>query len=92
MPPGAQCTASTNVWLWMLNESYSEELLVAPKLFYRVHNTGTGLMTDNLRSSSLLPLIEPYSGMANFTHTGAWRRNCTIIHFFIDWDRHQMAL
>lgn len=37
-------------------------LLVSPKIFLQgAYNTGTGVMTDVLRTSNLIPLTEPYS-------------------------------
>lgn len=47
-------------------------LLVAPKVFLQgAYNAGTGLMTDKLRSSGLIPTTEPYTGMTSFTHSGS---------------------
>lgn len=33
-------------------------------------NIGTGMMNDDLRSQDLVPLVEPYSQLSGFTHTG----------------------
>jgi hypothetical protein len=39
-------------------------LLVSPKIFLQGnYNTGTGVMTDALRSANLIPTTEPYSGL-----------------------------
>lgn len=47
-------------------------LLVSPKIFLQGnYNTGTGEMTDNLRTLNLIPLTEPYTGASGFTHTGS---------------------
>jgi hypothetical protein len=47
-------------------------LLVAPKVFLQgAYNASTGLMTDKLRSSGLIPTTEPYTGMTSFTHSGS---------------------
>ncbi|MFM9910490.1 MAG: hypothetical protein ACKVOW_14150 [Chitinophagaceae bacterium] len=64
-------TANDNVWLWMCNEWYGQELKISLKTYLQgAYNTGTGLMNDNLRASNLIPMTEPYTGMTNFTHTG----------------------
>lgn len=47
-------------------------LLVSPKIFLQAnYNTGTGFMTDNLRTLNLIPITEPYTGATGFTHTGS---------------------
>jgi len=43
-------------------------LLVAPKTYLQGPYAGAGSMSDGLRSASLIPLTEPYTGMANFSH------------------------
>lgn len=64
-------TANDNVWLWMLNEWYGLQLKISLKTYLQgSYNSSNGLMNDMLRSTGLIPLIEPYTGMTNFTHTG----------------------
>ncbi len=64
-------TANDNVWLWMCNEWYGQELKTSLKTYLQgAYNTGTGLMNDNLRASNLIPMTEPYTVMTNFTHIG----------------------
>lgn len=47
-------------------------LLVTPKIFLQGnYNTGTGRMTDALRTLNLIPATEPYTGATNFTHSGS---------------------
>lgn len=47
-------------------------LLVSPKIFLQGnYNTGTGFMSDNLRTLNLIPGTEPYSGIATYTHSGS---------------------
>jgi hypothetical protein len=46
-------------------------LLVSPKVFLQGAYAGGGLMTDNLRAGGLIPLVEPYTGMANFVQSGS---------------------
>lgn len=42
-------------------------LLVSPKVFLQgAYNTGTGVMTDNLRTLNLIPTSEPYSAITNY--------------------------
>ena len=45
-------------------------LLVSPKIFLQ-GNYSNGLMTESLRTQNLIPITEPYSGMAGFTHVGS---------------------
>lgn len=48
------------------------QLLVSPKaLLQGAVNGSTGTMTDLLRSGGLLPLTDPYTGLAGFTHSGS---------------------
>lgn len=48
----------------------STSLLVAPKAFLDgAYDSGTGLMRDNLRTSSLIPLNQPYN-FAPFSYSG----------------------
>ena len=44
--------------------------VVAKAILQGAYNTGTGLMTDNLRTQTLIPTTEPYTGMTGFTHVG----------------------
>ncbi len=54
------------------NRPVLSPLLVSPKVFLQAsYNTGTGLMTDNLRTMNLTPLTEPYTGATGFTQTGS---------------------
>lgn len=47
-------------------------LLVSPKVFLQGnYSTGTGFMTDNLRTLNLIPTTEPYTGATGFIHTGS---------------------
>jgi hypothetical protein len=47
-------------------------LLVTPKIFLQgPYNTGTGLMGDALRTLNLIPTIEPYASLVNFTQSGS---------------------
>jgi len=47
-------------------------LLVTPKIFLQGNYvSGTGLMTDALRTLNLIPTTEPYSGATGFTHSGS---------------------
>ena len=47
-------------------------LLVSPKIFLQGnYNSGTGFMTDNLRTLNLIPLTEPYTGATGYTHSGS---------------------
>ncbi len=47
-------------------------LLVSPKIFLQGnYNSGTGFMTDALRTLNLIPLTEPYTGATGYTHTGS---------------------
>ena len=47
-------------------------LLVSPTVFLQGnYSTGAGMMTDNLRTLDLIPTTEPYTGNANFTHSGS---------------------
>ncbi len=46
-------------------------LLVSPKVFLQGPTYAAGLMSDGIRSASLIPLTEPYSGLSNFTHSGS---------------------
>jgi hypothetical protein len=47
-------------------------LLVSPKVFLQGnYSTGTGFMTDNLRTLNLIPAGEPYTGITGFTHSGS---------------------
>jgi hypothetical protein len=46
-------------------------LLVSPKMYLQGPAYAAGLMSDGLRSASLIPLTEPYSGLSNFTHSGS---------------------
>ncbi len=47
-------------------------LLVSPKVFLQgAYNTSNNLMNDNLRTSNLLPLNEPYAAITGFTHSGS---------------------
>ncbi len=48
------------------------QLLVSPKaLLQGAVNGSTGTMTDLLRSGGLIPLADPYTGLAGFTHSGS---------------------
>lgn len=45
-------------------------LLVTPKVFLQgAYNTGTGVMTDALRTLNLIPTTEPYTGLNMFSAT-----------------------
>ena len=47
-------------------------LLVSPKIFLQGnYNSGTGFMTDNLRTLNLIPVTEPYTGATGYTHSGS---------------------
>ncbi len=46
-------------------------LLVSPKIYLQGPAYAAGLMSDGVRSASLIPLTEPYSGLSNFTHSGS---------------------
>ncbi|MFZ4058038.1 MAG: hypothetical protein ACOYKE_07850 [Ferruginibacter sp.] len=47
-------------------------LLVAAKVFLQGnYNTGTGVMSEGLRTGNRIPTTEPYTGMSNFTHLGS---------------------
>jgi hypothetical protein len=47
-------------------------LLVTPKVFLQgPFNTGTGVMGDNLRTSNLIPLLNPYDTIPGFTASGS---------------------
>ena len=49
----------------------SPNILVSPKVFLEgPYSTGTGLMSDALRSASLLPATQPYTGLG-YAFTGA---------------------
>ncbi len=42
-------------------------LLVTPKIFLQgAYNTGTGVMSDNLRTANLIPAAEPYTAISGF--------------------------
>ncbi len=43
-------------------------LLISPKTYLQGAYAGAGLMNDGLRSAGLIPLLEPYTGMTNFSH------------------------
>jgi hypothetical protein len=47
------------------------QLLVSPTVFLQGPTTTANLMSDGLRSSGMIPLTEPYSGLTNFTHSGS---------------------
>ena len=48
------------------------QLLVSPKVLLQGAVTGsTGIMTDLLRSGGLIPLLEPYTSLSTFTHSGS---------------------
>jgi Hydrazine synthase alpha subunit middle domain len=44
--------------------------LATKAMLQGAYNTATGLMTDNLRTTQLIPTTEPYTGMTGFTHVG----------------------
>ena len=44
------------------------QLLASPKTFLQGPYAGGNLMNDQLRSAGLIPLLEPYTGMTNFSH------------------------
>jgi hypothetical protein len=48
-------------------------LLVSPKVYLQgPYNTGTGVMSDGLRTLNLIPTTEPYTGITPaFTHSGS---------------------
>jgi hypothetical protein len=47
----------------------SNGINVSVKVFLQgAFNPSTGLMTDNLRTLNLIPTVEPYTGLTNFTH------------------------
>jgi hypothetical protein len=46
-------------------------LLVSPKVFLQGAYAGGGLMSDGLRAAGVIPLIEPYTGISAFTHSGS---------------------
>ncbi len=46
-------------------------LLVSPKTFLQGPYAGGSLMNDLLRSSGVIPLTEPYTGMTNFGQSGS---------------------
>ncbi|HUR09789.1 MAG TPA: hypothetical protein VM012_00370 [Flavitalea sp.] len=46
-------------------------LLVSPKVYLQGPYTSGGMMSDGLRSSGVIPLLEPYSTLSNFTHSGS---------------------
>ncbi len=47
-------------------------LLVTPKIFLQgPYNTGTGVMSDALRTQNLIPTTEPYSGLNMFSATSS---------------------
>jgi choice-of-anchor A domain-containing protein len=45
-----------------------------------VNNANSGLMRDNLRSQNLVPVLEPYSDMAQFPHVVNQHKMVTICH------------
>ena len=47
------------------------QLLVAPRALLQGAYSAGGIMNDVLRSGSLIPLTEPYTGLTNFTHSGS---------------------
>jgi hypothetical protein len=52
------------------NAPLASPLVIAPKIFLQGAYEGSGLMTDRLRTSGVMPTTEPYSNMAGFTHLG----------------------
>lgn len=44
--------------------------LALKALLHGNYNTTTGLMSDDLRTSSLIPSTEPYTGVSTYTHRG----------------------
>jgi hypothetical protein len=46
-------------------------LLASPKTYLQGAYAGGGLMNDGLRSGVLIPLAEPYTAIAGFTHSGS---------------------
>jgi hypothetical protein len=47
-------------------------LLVSPKVFLQgPYNTGTGVMSDALRTLNLTPIAEPYAALVGYTHSGS---------------------
>lgn len=47
-------------------------LLVSPKVFLQgPFNTGTGVMSDALRTLNLIPTSDPYASITGFTHSGS---------------------
>lgn len=47
------------------------QLLVSPRIFLQGPSFIGGLMSDGLRSSAVLPVDEPYTGLSNFIHSGS---------------------